>query len=116
MSETTSKSPKRNKKIFPKGDQARENFLINLAFEEAVRRLTNGTASSQIITTLLNMASSKTKLELEKLKSDLKVAEAKIETMAKQQTSADIYEEALAAFKSYSGQQEEEDYDNEEYD
>lgn len=108
-------SKKRRKTIPPMGQEARENYLIGLAYNLAEKKLKDGTASSQIITTLLNMATQKTQLEIEKLRSDLRVADAKIANMEKQETSMDLYEKALAAFATYSGnnKKEEDDYGEE---
>lgn len=101
------------KKIPARTLEGRENQLIDLAVDLAEKKLRDGTASSQIIVTLLNLATTKTKLELEKLRSDLKVADAKVTQIENQQTSRDLYEQALNAFRSYSGQQYEEDeYDD----
>lgn len=90
--------------------KARENQLINLAYEQAEERLRNGTASSQIITALIHMGSMKAEMEYEKLKSDLKVANAKIAQMESEETTEERYQEVLKAFKSYKG------YDEDEYD
>lgn len=92
---------------------ARNKQLIKLAADEAERRLRNGTASSQMITALLNASSEKTKLEVARLKSDLAVANAKIKQMEAQANSTDMYAKAIEAFRRYSGNrydEEEEDY------
>lgn len=83
--------------------EARNKQLTKLAADEAERRLRDGTASSQLVTALLNMASEKTKLEIKRLKSDLAVANAKIKQMESQTNSNDLYARAIEAFKSYSG-------------
>lgn len=90
----------------------RENQLINLAVNLAEEKLRNGTASSQIINTLLQLATTKHQLENEKLRSDLRVAEAKIKSLEAQETSKDLYAEAIAAFKQYSGVEDEEEFDD----
>lgn len=98
-----------NKKVTPAlTPRARENQLINLAYQQAEERLRNGTASSQIITALLHMGSMKTEMEYEKLKSDLKVANAKIAQMESEETTEERYNEVLKAFRSYKGFDEEE--------
>lgn len=95
--------------------EARENQLINLAVDETERRLRNGTASSQIITVLLKLATTKCQLEIEKLRSDISLQEAKKQEIANKATSSEMYAQALAAFKSYKGiTDEEEDYADEE--
>lgn len=90
--------------------EARNKQLTKLAADEAERRLRDGTASSQLVTALLNMASEKTKLEIKRLKSDLAVANAKIKQMESQTNSNELYTRAIEAFKSYSGYRDDEEY------
>lgn len=101
------------KKSIARTPEQRENELIGLAVDLAEKKLKDGTASSQIITTLLNLASTKARLEIEKLRSDLKVADAKIEAMDTQKDVKELYEKALVAMKKYSGANDE---DEEYYD
>lgn len=93
--------------------EARENQLINLAVDETERRLRNGTASSQIITTLLKLATTKAQLELEKLRSDISLQKAKEQEIEDKASNKDLFAQALEAFRSYRGDVDEED---EEYD
>lgn len=95
--------------------EGRENQLINLAVDEAEKRLRNGTASSQIITTLLHMASVKAQLELEKLRGDILLSSAKVEQIKAQETNNELLEKALNAFRSYSGSNIEEDEYEDDY-
>lgn len=83
--------------------EGRQNQLVNLAVDEAERRLKNGTASSQIITTLLHFASIKAQLELEKLRSDIALSKAKEKEIDDKINNADLYAQALNAFKYYKG-------------
>lgn len=94
-----------------KNIEGRENQLVNLAVDEAERRLLNGTASSQIITTLLRFATAKARLEMEKLRSDIELQEAKRQEIADKATESEKYEEALAAFKRYKGVEDDEEDD-----
>lgn len=91
-----------------KSAKARENQLISLAADLAEKKLRDGTASSQIICTLLNFASLKHKLEIEKIKSDISLAEAKKKNMENADGIMELYSDALNAFKSYKGSNEEE--------
>lgn len=92
------------KKVYPaRTPEAREQQLINLAVDEAERRLQNGTASSQIITTLLNLGSLKMKLELERMRTEIELSKAKEREIAEKATSNDLYSKALEAFRSYKG-------------
>lgn len=91
-----------------------EGQLISLAVNLAAKKLRDGTASSQLITHFLKLATERERLENERLRTELKVSEAKIKHMEAQDTSKELYEEAIRAFRSYSGKQSDEDED--EYD
>lgn len=113
MPETTGKKTKtRRKKTPSRTPEGRMNQLINLAVNLAEDKLIDGTASSQIISLLLGLATTKAELELEKMKSDLRLADAKIESMQVQQKSSELYEEVVEMFKKYNGVQDEEDDDD----
>lgn len=93
----------KRKQIPAKNPEAREKQLINLAVDEVERRLTDGTASSQIIVTLLKLATTRAQLEMEKLKSDISLQRAKEQEIEDKASNNDLYEQALAAFKNYKG-------------
>lgn len=95
--------------------EGRENQLINLAVEETERRLRNGTASSQILTVLLKLATTKAQLELEKLRSDISLQKAKEQEIEDKASNSDLYAQALEAFRSYRGDSSYDEYDDEEY-
>lgn len=107
----------KRKQMPAKTPEARENQLVNLAVEETERRLLNGTASSQIITTLLKLATTKAQLELEKLRSDIALQQAKEQEIADKASNSDLYAKALAAFRSYKGdfKGDEDDDDEDDY-
>lgn len=87
--------------------EANEGYLVNLAMKRAEEQLQSGKASSQLICHFLKLGTERERLNNEKLRSDLKVAEAKIKSMETAEKSAKLYEEAIEAFKSYSGAIEE---------
>lgn len=104
---------KGGRKSYPsRSVEGREKQLINLAVNLAEEKLRNGTASSQIITAFLNMGTTRYELENEKLKSDLRVAEAKIKSMENQSDYGQLLDKALSAFKGYQGEDEFDDYDD----
>lgn len=112
MSEALRKSRKRE--YAPaRTPQAKENQMINLAFSLAEKKLREGTASSQLITHFLKLATVREELENEKLRSDLEVASAKIRRMESQTTGEELYKKALDAFRTYSGTKTMEDDDDE---
>lgn len=92
--------------------EAKENQMISLAFSLAEKKLKDGSASSQLITHFLKLATIREQLENEKLLSDLEVAKAKIKRMESQTTGEELYNRALKAFCKYSGSDFEEEDDN----
>lgn len=101
----------KQKKMPAKTIEGRENQLINLAVNEAEQRLLNGTASSQIIVTLLKLATTKAQLEIEKTRADIALQNAKEQELKNKATSEDMFAKALSAFRSYKGDSiEEEEY------
>lgn len=92
--------------------EARENQLINLAVDEVERRLKNGTISSQLLTVLLKLATTKAQLEIEKLRSDISLQRAKEQEIEDKVSNSDLYAQALKAFKEYKGDMDDEDYDD----
>lgn len=94
---------KRSRSRTPKG---KENYLISLAIEMVEEQLLNGTASSQVLTHFLKLATTKEKLENEKLRSDLRVAEAKIKAIQSADEIKELYNKALQAMNRYSGGEE----------
>lgn len=83
--------------------EAREARLVSLALDLAEKQLIEGTASSQVITQLLKMGSTREKIEQERLKKDQELIEAKRRNLESSQATEEIYKEALAAMRSYSG-------------
>lgn len=83
--------------------EGRMNQLISLAVDLAEKKLKDGTASSQIISQLLSLATTKAQLELEKLRTDVEVGNAKIKQIESNEDIKILYEQALSAMKDYQG-------------
>ena len=81
----------------------RENQLISLATDAAEEQLRNGTASSAVITHFLKLGTEKYRYENEKLARESKMLEIKADAIESQKKSEDLYQEAIAAFRSYMG-------------
>ena len=90
--------------------EARENQLISLAMDLVEQRLLDGTASSQETTHFLKLGSTRAQTELEKTKLETKLVEAKTEALQSQKKVEALYEEAIAAFRSYNGQGDPDEY------
>ena len=91
--------------------EARENQLIALAVDEAERQLREHTASSQVITHFLKLATAKEKLEQERLKGEIELQKAKIKALDNAEEIKVLYENAIKAMRSYSGYGESNDED-----
>lgn len=90
-----------------KTPEARENQLISLAYDLVEQRLRDGTATSQETTHFLKLGSTKERIEREILERQKELITAKTETLKSQKKVEDLYANAIAAFRSYSGQPEE---------
>lgn len=96
--------------------EARESQLINLAYDLAEQQLRDGTASSQVISSFLKLGSSREELEQERIRHENELSRVKREAIESQKRSETMFEEAIAAFRSYSGQQPPEPDDEFYYD
>lgn len=103
--EKVSKRPRRRAQT----PEERENYLISLALDRVEERMLNGTASGQEYVQFIRMASSKARAENEKLKLELDLVRAKTDNLRLQQKNEEMYTNALAAFKRYSGASDDND-------
>lgn len=81
--------------------EARENQLISLAVDLAEKQLIEGTASAQVITHYLKLATIKEQLEREKLEKENELLRAKTEAIQSAQRVEELYANALDAMRSY---------------
>lgn len=88
--------------------EARENQLISLAVDLAEKQLIEGTASSQVITHYLKLATVKEQLEREKLAKENELLRAKTEAIQSAQRVEELYANALEAMRSYRTTSEDE--------
>lgn len=89
--------------------EARENQMVSLAVDLAEKQLLEGTASSQVITHYLKLGSMRERLERERLEEENKLLRAKTKALEDSADSKKMFEEAIKAFKNYSGNGDEED-------
>lgn len=92
--------------------EARENQLISLAVDLAEQQLRDGTASSQVITHFLKLGSTKAELEREKLAMETEMMKAKTESLQSQKKMDELYMQAINAMKKYSGNGDDDDYED----
>jgi hypothetical protein len=89
--------------------EARENQMISLAVDLAEQQLRDGTASSQLITHYLKLATAKERLEREKLEKENELLIAKAKALQSSERSEELYERAIKAMRKYSGQGDSDD-------
>lgn len=98
--------PRRPPATTPEG---RENQLISLAVDLAEKQLIEGTASSQVISHLLKLGSTREVLEQERLRHEnelLKVKKDQIESAARME---ELYADAIGAMRAYQGAEDPEE-------
>ena len=86
--------------------EARENELISLAVGLAEQQLREGTASAQVITHYLKLASTRESLEKEKIRRENELLRAKVDSIESEKRSEELYAQAIEAMRRYSGQDE----------
>lgn len=97
-------SRKQRPAITPEG---RENQMCALAIDLAEKQLREGTASSQVITHFLKLASTKDKLEKDILEKQKELLAAKTEALQSTKRIEELYADAISAMKEYSGHMKE---------
>lgn len=104
MSRVRSLNPEPKKKTRPAlTAEGREKQMISLAIDCAEKQLREGTASSQVITHYLKLASTKNQLEMEKLKKENELLTAKTEAIKSAKSQEELYAKAIEAIRIYSG-------------
>lgn len=91
--------------------EGREDQLIAMAVDLAEQKLRDGTASNQLITQLIRMASTRERLEKEKLQKENELLRAKTESYHSMKNVEELYKNALNAIRIYKGEADDE-YDD----
>lgn len=102
-------APKKKRIPPARTPEARESQMIALAESLAEEQLRNGTASSQIITHYLKLATVREQLEREDLREDIKLKKAKTESLESSKRIEDLYARAITQMRVYSGIEEPEE-------
>lgn len=89
--------------------EAQESRMISYAVNLAEQQLRDGTASAQIITHYLKLATQKSKLEEESIRADLELKKAKTEALQSAKKMEELYSEAIKQMRVYSGAEEDEE-------
>jgi hypothetical protein len=83
--------------------EMRELQLADSAYDLAEEQIESGTASSQVITHFLKMGSSRERLEQQRMQHEIELMEVKKEQLEGQKRVEELYANALAAMRGYSG-------------
>ena len=86
--------------------EGRENEMIMLAYQEVERRIRDHTATSQELCHFLKMGSEKERLEREKLEVEMELQRVKADSIESGKHMEELYNNAIAAMKLYSGAEE----------
>ena len=87
--------------------EARENQLIAMAYDLSEERLRNKTATGMEIAQWIKLGTSKTRLELEKLKSENELLRAKTAALESAKNQEEAYLAAVEAMRVYQGRDDE---------
>lgn len=82
----------------------RENQVINLAMDLAEKQIREGSASAQVVSHFLKLGSERENLEKERLAAEVTMLRAKVEALSSAKRVESLYEDAIRAFRQYSGQ------------
>jgi len=103
LDESKLEKPKKKLARVSPTPEGREKQLISLTIDLAEAQIRAGTASSQVMTHFLKLASTKEELEKQKLVQENLLLMAKTESLKSTKRSEELLSEALTAFGIYSG-------------
>lgn len=84
--------------------ELREQQLTALAFDLVEQRLRDGSATAAETVHFLKLGSENTKLEREKMRKESILLNARTEQMSKNDRVESLFEDAIRAFRGYSGE------------
>lgn len=98
--------------------ESREQQLVGLAVDLTEKKIRDGTATSQMICHYLELGSTTQQIKKDILEEQRKLIIAKTEAIQSEQKVEELYKDAIAAMKNYSGNGscvDNEDEDNTQY-
>lgn len=95
--------------------EERESILTAKALNLIEKQIDDGSASSQLLSIYAKYGSERERLERERLAADNDVLRKKLETMEAAIDVKNLMDEALSAFKGYSGQKIDDDDEDDYY-
>lgn len=93
----------RKKSRPPLTAEGKEKQMISLAMDCAEEKMRNGTAPSQLIVHYLKLGSEKNRLEMEKLREENRLLQAKTEAIKSLKSQEELYAAAIKAMRRYAG-------------
>lgn len=86
--------------------KAREDQLIAAAYDLAEEQIRKGTATSQVTAHFLKLGSTREQVEQERLRGEVKLLQAKIESLVSAENMEQRYQDAINAMRRYQGHPE----------
>lgn len=103
--------PTKRRRPPAKTPEARENQLINLAYDQAELLMIEGRAGAPIIVHFLKMGTERDKLEIERLRNESEYLKKKTEMVDQGERMEALVREATEAMTMYRGDAEPEEYE-----
>ena len=88
-----------------KDEETRNDYLINLAYEQAAKQLEEGTASPTVLTHFLKQGTAQTQLQIEKVRKETALLEQKTIEIRENSSMKANQEEIMASIGKYSGKE-----------
>ena len=88
--------------------------MVSLAIDLAEQQMREGTASAQVITHYLKLGTTRERLEQAKIEREVKLLEARSESLESAKRIEALYAEAIAEMRKYNGSSpiEDEEYED----
>jgi hypothetical protein len=83
--------------------EGRETQLVSATMDLAEKQINEGTVSSQVMVHFLKLGTERDRLERQRLQNENLLLSAKVDAMASAKRVEELYGEALAAMRTYSG-------------
>ncbi len=83
--------------------EQQENEMIAMAMDLAVQRLRDGSASNQLLVSIIKNGFARERLEKEKLQKENELLVAKVDAIRAERRTEELYLKALEAMRTYTG-------------
>lgn len=103
MPRTSKKVESKKRRPPARTPEEQEKRMISMAMDLAEKQLSEGTATSQVMTHFLKLGTSLAVLEKEKLERENELLAAKAESLQSQKRIEELYKQAIEAMQVYSG-------------